>query len=92
MNMLINPTVRAVVVAQDLAQMSTQTERDMRIGAELLSFEENPEQAVIFAKALPLAILTILDATVRLAGERATYDPKKAGRVVKRSLRRKGRN
>ncbi|WP_106814261.1 hypothetical protein [Microbacterium timonense] len=90
-NPLINPTVRAVVVAQELAQIPTQTERQMRIGAELLAFEKHPEQAVIFAQALPLALLALLDQTVRLAGERAAYDPRKAARVVKRSLRRKGR-
>src|SRR5690606_2783613 len=90
-NALIDPTVRAVVVAQELAQIPTQTERQMRIGAELLRYEKNPEQAVVFAQTLPLALLAILDQTVRLAGERASYDPQKAARVVRRALKRKNR-
>lgn len=86
-NPILNPTVRAVVVAQELADISTQTERQMRIHAELIRYEKHPEQAVIFAAALPLALLAILDNTVRLAGERATYDPRQAARVVARSIK-----
>lgn len=90
MKNITEPTVRAAVVADLLADMDDQTERQNRIIAELARYEKHPEQAVIFAIALNLATLTIADKTRELVGERFTYNPKKAARNVRRGLRRKG--
>lgn len=88
---MAEPTVRAVLIAQELVNLPTQTDRQMRIHSEYLRYAQHPELAVIFSVSLNLAVLAMLDNAVSLAGRPVTYDANQASRAVKRSLRKRGR-